>query len=216
MILDEFVYVGLSPRNVSYYEKLGYTIPRKTDKKGRVNYTKGTKIKVKVCDLMPTSKVKVLCRCELCGKERYIFYDSLAKRVGSFFLKTGETLCVKCRNHTLTRENNPQYKHGNSMYCEYRNNAKRRGIPFELTIDEFEEITKLPCHYCGGHSSDYNKKSRGNGIDRKESDVGYEANNVVPCCSRCNFVKNQMPYHEFIDYIKRLYRTVILIDENKE
>lgn len=93
MILDEFVYVGLSPRNVSYYEKLGYTIPRKTDKKGRVNYTKGTKIKVNVCDLMPTSKVKVLCRCELCGKERYIFYDSLAKRVGSFFFKPAR-LCA--------------------------------------------------------------------------------------------------------------------------
>lgn len=216
MILDEFVYVGLSPRNVSYYENLGYSIPRKTDKKGRVNYTKGTKIRVKVCDLMPTSKAKVLCQCESCGKKRYVFYDSLAKRDGSFFLKTGETLCVKCRNHTLIGENNPQYKHGNSRYCEYRNNAKRRGISFNLTIDEFEEITKLPCHYCGGYSSDYNEKSRGNGIDRKDSDIGYETNNIVPCCSRCNFVKNQMSYKEFIDYIKRLYRTVVLTDENKE
>lgn len=64
MILDEWVSVGLSARNVAHYESLGYEIPRKIDSKGRCNYTKGDSIVVKVSDLIPSSNVKVRCQCE--------------------------------------------------------------------------------------------------------------------------------------------------------
>lgn len=65
----------------------------------------------------------------------------------------------------------------------------------------------VPSHYCGGYSSDWNIKSRGNGIDRKDSNVGYVYENCVPCCSKCNFVKNKIPYKDFLHYIRRLYET---------
>lgn len=201
--------VGLSPKNVRYYEEKGYIIPRKKDKRGRINFTKGTKIQVKIEDLMPTSKIKVLTKCEECGREKFVFYDTLAYRKNSQYLVTGKTLCVKCSNKILfCGENSPLYKHGNNRYCEYRWNAKRRKIKFNLSVEEFETITNKECHYCGGFSSDTNEKSRGNGIDRMYSDIGYEINNCVPCCSTCNFVKNNTPYNDFINYIKRLYHKI--------
>ena len=208
MILDEYVDIGLSARNMHYYESLGYEIPRKRDSKGRTNYTKGTKINVKVADLLPTSNIKVKCKCESCGKERYVQYNSLMHREGSVFKETGETLCTKCRNERNSGENSPKYKHGCDRYCEYKVNARRRGISFELSPDEFKYIINRPCHYCGGYSKDYDDKSRGNGIDRKDSKIGYHISNCVPCCSRCNFIKNTMSYEELIRYIKRLYKKV--------
>lgn len=208
MILDEYVTVGISPLTLKWFEERGYEIPRKRDKKGRVNYTKGTKIKVRVIDLPPQSNTKVRCKCEKCGLVREVTYSTLISRYNSQYTKTGETLCVKCRNSTYFGENNAQYKHGCNRYCEYKNNAKRRGIIFDLTAEQFKEMIAQPCHYCGGFSSDYDKSSRGNGIDRKDSSKGYEIGNCVPCCSKCNFVKNTMPYDDFIDYIKRIYERV--------
>lgn len=208
MILDEYVTAGISPQTLKWFEERGYDIPRKKDKKGRINYTKGTKIKVKVTDLPPQSGIKVQCKCEKCGVVRGVTYSTLISRHNSQYKKTGETLCVKCRNGTYSGENNAQYKHGCNRYCEYKNNAKRRGINFDLTADQFKEIIAQPCHYCGGFSSDYDENSRGNGIDRKDSTKGYVIENCVPCCSKCNFVKNTMPYADFIDYIKRIYERV--------
>lgn len=206
MILTKTIETGLSPKNVKYYEEKGYNIPRKRDNRGRINYTKGTKITVKIEDLMPTSKVKVLTRCEICGEEKYVFYDTLAYRENSQYLITGQTLCVKCSNKKLfTGKKSPKYIHGNNRYCEYRNNAKRRKIEFEITVGEFEKIVSQECHYCGGYSKDRNEHSRGNGIDRKNSKIGYVYKNCVPCCATCNFVKNIMPYEEFIKYIRSLY-----------
>ena len=107
----------------------------------------------------------------------------------------------------MSGKNSGAYKHGNNRYPEYISNARKRNIKFNLTITEFESITEKECHYCGGFSIDRNPKSRGNGIDRKNSDIGYILINCVPCCATCNFVKNSMPYDEFIKYIKSLYFT---------
>lgn len=209
MIITKTVDVGLSPKNCKYYEAKGYHIPRKKDSRGRVNYTKGTKIEVRVPDLMPTSKVPVLVKCEICNLERSILYDTVAGRENSQYLVTGQTLCVRCSNKKLfSGSKSPVFKHGNNRYAEYRWNAKKRGIEFHLDIHQFESLVKQECHYCGGFSIDSNPRSRGNGIDRMDSSKHYEMLNCVPCCSTCNFVKNSMPYNDFISYIKRLYEKV--------
>jgi hypothetical protein len=48
-----------------------------------------------------------------------------------------------------------------------------------------------------------------NGIDRLDSSRGYEMGNVVPCCKQCNWAKNDIPYDEFLDWIKRVHRNLI-------
>jgi hypothetical protein len=207
MIIGNKVKIGLG-RNIKYLKNKGYEIPYFKDRKGRLTTKKGSSIIIDIKDLPPRSGTKVLVKCEDCGKERKKEYCSLFQNKGSYFRKTGETLCSKCANRRMSGVNSGQYKHGSIRYPEYRYNAKKRGIDFKITVEQFKEITSKPCHYCNGFSTNRNPKSRGNGIDRKNSDVGYEINNCVPCCATCNFIKNNMGYEDFINYIKQVYETI--------
>jgi len=207
MILTKVVTTGLNGRNVHYYEKLGYYIPRTTDSRGRTTCKKGTKINVKITDLLITSKVRILCKCEGCGIERYLTYDTVAYRQNSGYLKDGRTLCCGCASKETSGIKNSQYIHGMARYSEYKYNARKRNINFNLTIEQFRDLIDKKCHYCGGYSLDRNPKSRGNGIDRKDSGKEYCVDNCVSCCATCNFVKNSMQYKDFILYIRQLYET---------
>lgn len=87
----------------------------------------------------------------------------------------------------------------------YKRNAKNRNLCFQLSKEEFIEITKKPCYYCGdfGFISPTNEKY--NGIDRIDSQKGYEKNNVVPCCSNCNKMKLDLSQNDFLYHIQKIY-----------
>ena len=109
---------------------------------------------------------------------------------------------------------NSQY---NALYSNYVKNAKRRNIPFNLTLDEVKHIIHQPCHYCGAIESDtFSNRDRGylikhNGMDRVDCVKGYEVGNIVPCCKVCNFAKHTMTQNEFYDWIKRVANHLKLI-----
>lgn len=63
--------------------------------------------------------------------------------------------------------------------------ARRRGIDWNLTPEQYEEITSKPCHYCAGSLP----KTYG-GLDRIDNSKGYEPTNVLPCCTQCNITRN--------------------------
>lgn len=205
MILTKVVEATVSGRSKRYYEDRGYPLPYVLDSKKRKGIKKGTKIKVRIEDLPPTSNIKIEYECDDCKKVYISSNASLIGRKNSQFKKTGETICARCAPKRMMGANNKKYIHGNNRYCEYRNNArKRKNIVFELSVEDFEQLINKECHYCGGFSSEWNTKSRGNGIDRKNNDLGYSIDNCIPCCSKCNFIKNSMPYELFIAYIKRI------------
>jgi hypothetical protein len=207
ILLTKEVKVKARSRNTKLFESLGYKIPRDKDDRGRTRVVPNATVMVKIEDLPKGSNAIVEYQCDDCGSIHTVHYSDLAYRKNSRFKKNGETLCIYCSNHRNSGQNNPQYKHGEQRYSEYRSNARNRGIEFKLSVEEFKNIVKQPCHYCGGFSSEWNKNSRGNGIDRKNSDIGYIYENCVPCCSKCNFVKNNTPYDKFLIYIRRLYET---------
>jgi len=207
MILQKEIEISVTRRNANHYKKLGYKIPTHINTKGKEVMNSKSIIKIDIGHIQRNSSIKVLCKCEDCGKERVVSYDSLTNRENSSYMKSGETLCSKCANHRMSGKNNSQFKHGNTRFCEYRSNARRRQIKFALSVEEFNQIVSQPCHYCGGYSSEFIENSRGNGIDRKNSDTGYIKSNCVPCCAMCNFTKNKMPYKDFLLYIRRLYET---------
>lgn len=207
ILLTKEVEVRARSRDTKYYESLGYKIPREKDKRGRERIPPDATIKVSIEDLPDGSNKLVKYQCDDCGDIHEVAYATIKYRKNSQYLKTGETLCSKCANHRMSGENSSNYKHGSTRYPEYRNNAKRRGIEFALTSDEFKELTEKPCHYCGGYSIEWNENSRGNGIDRKDPNKGYFIDNCVPCCSMCNFWKRSIPYEKFIRYIRRIYET---------
>lgn len=54
--------------NAKYFEKMGYEIPRRKDKLGRISIPRGTKILIKTNDLPEHSHIKVTKICDECGK----------------------------------------------------------------------------------------------------------------------------------------------------
>ena len=96
-----------------------------------------------------------------------------------------------------------------SRFSIYKRSAKQRGYSWELTLDQFIEITYRLCHYCGSPPSQVHHLGNGaqytyNGIDRINNSIGYTNNNVVPCCGVCNIAKHTMSYDEFVQWICRV------------
>jgi hypothetical protein len=90
----------------------------------------------------------------------------------------------------------------------YQNHALERGLAWQLSYQEFCDITSQACYYCG--MSPQNKSKTGdtygdfvyNGVDRVDNTQGYLSGNVVPCCKTCNWMKNQFTKDEFLTHIQ--------------
>jgi hypothetical protein len=96
------------------------------------------------------------------------------------------------------------------VYRSYKKGSKKRNFSFELTFEQFLELTQQDCYYCG--SKPFNncndKKSNGNfiynGIDRIDSNKGYEIGNCVSCCRICNNAKRDLTYEKFIEWVQKI------------
>ena len=67
-LLTKEVEILLSSRIIKYYEDLGYYIPREGFVNGKPTVKRGTKIKVRVDDLLENSNVFVDVECDVCKK----------------------------------------------------------------------------------------------------------------------------------------------------
>ena len=102
------------------------------------------------------------------------------------------------------------------LYKSYQRSAKKRGIEFKLTQDEFKVCIDKNCDYCGEKPSntikDHEKRLNGaykfNGIDRVNNNVGYISKNIVACCKKCNYAIHKMTKDEFIKHIIKIYNHV--------
>jgi hypothetical protein len=89
-------------------------------------------------------------------------------------------------------------KFGN--YSQYKYNASKRNIDFNLLKKEFINLISEKCYYCGteGLNEKYNTVGAG-GIDRIDSSISYTINNCVSCCGQCNEMKLDYTKKEFLD-----------------
>lgn len=103
----------------------------------------------------------------------------------------------------------------NRLYKRYKWNSEDRGFVFELTKEDFHNIIKMDCFYCGDEPSQKEKTIRNNdiehiliynGVDRINSNVGYNLDNCVPCCGVCNLMKQDLSVQSFYDKIQKIYR----------
>jgi len=83
-------------------------------------------------------------------------------------------------------------------YADFKYSAKRRGIGFDLTKDEFSRLRNQPCFYCG--DTEINMS-----IDRIDSSVGYTSSNCMPSCISCNFAKQTLDIKQFFAKISKIY-----------
>ena len=67
--------------------------------------------------------------------------------------------------------------------AQYKSIAKRKGVTFDLTKENWEKLVRGDCKYC--------KRSPSTqfGVDRVMPSLGYVLDNVVPCCFDCNLDK---------------------------
>jgi hypothetical protein len=85
-----------------------------------------------------------------------------------------------------------------SRYYKNRSAAKQRGLEFNITMEEYVSFQNCKCQYCGDNMKVI-------GLDRVDNNIGYVSGNVVPCCSICNKMKNNMNINDFYKHIERIY-----------
>ena len=85
------------------------------------------------------------------------------------------------------------------VFVRYQKQAEKRGLRFELSLEQFKQIVFQRCALCGDYGSP-------RGIDRRDSSRGYEIGNVQPCCGICNRLKSDLQEHQFIGHILKIVR----------
>ncbi len=83
----------------------------------------------------------------------------------------------------------------NTYILSMMGQAKKKGIPWNLSYEKAEEIMRKSCVYCG---FSHNDPKRFNGIDRMNNNDSYRESNVVSCCKHCNFFKKSLDPITFI------------------
>jgi hypothetical protein len=78
--------------------------------------------------------------------------------------------------------------------------AVTRGIEWQLTDEEAKVMLTSPCVYC----KHMDLEVRVNGIDRLDSNVCYTAENCLPCCKDCNYMKGTYDPKTFIERAKKI------------
>ncbi len=71
--------------------------------------------------------------------------------------------------------------------CMYWKRSWKRGIKSDLKLRDIRMMLTSNCRYCEANDIPMT-------LDRKDSSGGYTRSNTVPCCSRCNIIKSDMPW----------------------
>ena len=147
----------------------------------------------------PSKQIKTfwLCVCD-CGNQKEVYSNSLTSG------KSKSCGCIRGRELGYAARTN--------IYSNYRCKARRRGLEFNITEEEFDKIAQNNCFYCGISPSNhaYNRQPykggyKYNGLDRIDNNLGYMIDNIVPCCKDCNLAKRELSQSEFFEMVKRIY-----------
>ncbi len=165
--------------------------------------------------LYPGSKIKGLILVERCfkklkGKHKYYWkciFNSKEVTYSELAIMDAITNPKK-QFKKYQDKDEPQL---NKLLRTYKSHAKNRNIEFLLSKEEFRQLTKQNCHYCGEQPSQYvkggNKSSKNyiyNGVDRFNNTKGYTKDNCVSSCGKCNFAKFDYTYDEFTVWVKKI------------
>jgi hypothetical protein len=173
------------------------------------------------------------CKCE-CGNTTVVRKSRLISKNPRW--QTNSCGCLRTEKLQEKMAYNDDTVSFSRLYSVYKHRAKKNGKSFNLLFEYFKYLIVQNCYYCGRHPIPYNSyvkddgtdaKSKTGGItlsmverawiqvntiDRKDSNIGYELDNCVPCCHQCNWMKNDYTSEE---YIKRSYEVVAFQESKK-
>lgn len=156
-----------------------------------------------------------LCQCT-CGN---------IKAVKSQDLKDGSTKSCGCLNNEKRTTRAPEMYSTLIKYDPQHAAARRiyqkRYADGDLDIETFKILSKMNCYYCDGEPNNIfsfgtddkkaskNKIKEGkyiyNGLDRIDSSLPHNKENVVACCKHCNYAKRDRTFLEFKLWAEKLY-----------
>lgn len=177
----------------------------------------------------PRASDRFKVNCMDCRKELNILYSTVKKEGNR---------CISCSNKLNANKENrykPHTKEAKEKMSKNSSNklgfreasinrtinsvqgsARKRGLEYTLTREEFIKLTSSNCFYCGSEPKNICKSlsSKGkygnngdyiyNGIDRIDQNKGYIIENCVPCCKTCNWAKGEKTLEEFMIWIKNI------------
>ena len=145
-LITKEVEVTLSSNSIKYYEDLGYEIPRYKDKWNRIKTPRGTKILTKVEDLPKNSHIKLLTKCDCCGKEYIIRYQDYYKHNHN-----GKTYCKKCGAKIFkSGEKHPKWNYNKTDEERERERKYPEYVEFIKRVLARDNYT---CKCCGKESN---------------------------------------------------------------
>lgn len=166
--------------------------------------------KLFILEVIPTKirgRTHYKCLCD-CGNEKIIDGSKI---------KRGHTKSCGCLHKYVINEHKKLPKgvaNRNALLGSYKGNAKHKDLPFSLSDEEAISIFESNCYYCGKAPYCIMERKNTNGpyiftgIDRLDSSLGYTKENTVPCCSKCNYIKSDMSYKEFIEWIENVHTNI--------
>ena len=163
-----------------------------------------------------SGKAAWFCRCE-CGNFTIVSGVNLRNaNTKSCGCLLGETTS---KRNKLRRKKETDF---NNFLSNLKKSARERNLELSLSNKQIRDLITQSCYYCDAEPRvhKYNKNFQDylpyNGIDRIDNSKGYILNNVVPCCSICNYMKRTLSKSEFEDHIIKIYNHLNLQNKNKK
>jgi hypothetical protein len=154
----------------------------------------------------------VRCKCD-CGKLKVCRFTSVKMGVTrSCGCLTASIFTRKEKRHNHVISTNKYRNRHKEQYLEYsrkshltigarysvlKYHSKKRRFELLVTREQFEEILKSPCHYCG----EFLFRESGYGLDRIDNSKGYSLDNILPCCGSCNRTRGDRLTVEEMEFV---------------
>lgn len=139
--------------------------------------------------------------CLFCGNE---FISRNKGRENKYCCRACSRKHYKILNHDRLlvqankRRNTVKVDKPEWIFNNIKRSCKYRNLSFNISYEYFlEHFWHIPCSYCG---SEINTA----GIDRLDSSLGYEIDNCVPCCTKCNMMKQAHSPSDFLSHIQKI------------
>lgn len=148
-----------------------------------------------------------LCKCD-CGKECNV--------LGKYLL-IGDTKSCGCYSKGNAHNRTGYRQVSGSVYYHIKSNAKRRGIPFEITPEQIDELFEKQNGLCAISGvpivlvPNYRDQSKDNtaSLDRIDNFKGYTYDNVQWVHKIINVMRNKLTIKEFTTWCKQVTQNQI-------
>lgn len=142
------------------------------------------------------------------GDPNYVAYKTTCTKSNCNGKHVAHGLCSR-HFEQKRREEGYHARHVRSIKTRYTDAlryAKNKNLTWTISFEDYKKLLNNNCTYCNGPLPETKV-----GLDRKDSFVGYQLENVVPCCRYCNQIKsNIFTFDEFLQFSKTELFKIIL------